>query len=107
MTLRQEKLNTLFAKLLARFLQSTASDSSIVTVTHFDIATDMHSAHSYLSVFPEKNEAAVLAAIEKNRDELAEFLRKNTSMKFLPRIYFEIDKGEKNRQRIDELLRKK
>ena len=70
MTLRQEKINTLFAKLVARFLQDTTTEASIITVTHFDISKDLRNAHAYLSIFPENKEEAVMRSIKKNQKEL-------------------------------------
>ncbi len=103
MTLRQEKLNTLFRKLIAQFVQNNVGDT-LVTITDVHIAKDLHNANAYIAVFPEDSEKTVLSIIESKQKELREFLKKNTNIKTLPHIIFKIDKGEKNRQKIDDLL---
>ena len=106
MTLRQEKLNTLFKKLTARFLQNESDKSLLTTVTDFKISSDLRRATAFISVFPENKEGKALDLLQKKRNELKEFFKQNTEMKIVPSVDFQIDKGEKNRQRLEKLLGK-
>jgi ribosome-binding factor A len=54
---------------------------------------------------PENKEHDVIDFAKRKRAELREFLKKNMATKIIPFIDIEIDRGEKNRQKIDELLR--
>ena len=103
MTLRQDKLNILFKKLITQFLQHNL-DIPLVSITDFKISRDMHTARAYVSFYPEKNSEEIYSLIESKQKDLYNFLKKNTRMKILPRIIFTIDKGEENRQKIDTLL---
>jgi len=103
MTLRQEKLNVLFKKLIAQFMQENIADV-LVTVTDMHIGKDLRNAHAYIAIYPEKSEGATLSTIDLKQKELRTFLKKNTRIKTLPHITFKIDHGEKNRQRINTLL---
>ena len=44
---------------------------------------------------------------KRKRGELRDYLKQNLNIKSIPFIDIEIDLGEKNRQKIDELLREK
>jgi hypothetical protein len=55
-----------------------------------------------LSVYPESAEEPALAFAQRNRTELSDFFKKRVKA-LPPHIEFFIDKGEKNRQRLDQL----
>lgn len=103
MTLRQDKLNMMFKKLITQFLQRNLG-VALVSVTDFKISKDMHTARAYVAFYPEKNAEEIHSLIESKQKDLRNFLKKNTRVKILPQITFNIDKGEENRQKIDKLL---
>ena len=104
---RQEKLNNLVRELSATFLGKENNKTSLITVTSASISPDLKKATIYITVLPLNNETAALGFVKRHRGELREFLKKNMQTKAVPFIDVEIDKGEKNRQKIDELLREK
>ena len=103
MTLRQEKLNTLFKKLIAQFLQEEI-EHGLVTITSCTVMPNLRSARASLAVYPEKMEEKVLALVEEKQRDLRDFLKKNTRIKIIPIIIFSIDRGEQYRQKITDLL---
>ncbi len=105
MTLRQEKLDAELTKVIAEFLRREFGAAPLVTVTHAKIARGLKSAFVFISVFPETKERAVRARLKKRQHALKEYIAAHMRMKYLPAVSFEIDRGEKNRQRIDELLK--
>jgi ribosome-binding factor A len=104
MTLRQEKVTQLIKKLSARFLQRESSGQSLITVTNCNISPDLKKATIFISVLPVKSEEFAIQFVRRKRRELRNFIKQNTKMRVLPFIEVEIDKGEKNRQKIDEIL---
>ena len=56
-------------------------------------------------MLPDEKEKLALAFVKRKRGELRAFLKKNIQIKIIPFIDIQIDQGEKNRQKIDELLR--
>ena len=60
----------------------------------------------FFSVLPEKYEEAVLNFAKRKRADFREYLKEHTVLRYLPTIDFALDLGEKNRQRIDGLIRK-
>jgi ribosome-binding factor A len=65
----------------------------------------MKKATVYITVLPSSKENAALSFVKRKRADLRDFLKKNMEVKVIPFIDIAIDEGEKNRQKIDELLR--
>jgi len=107
MSLRQEKVANLVKKLSAQFLQIESSGQSLITVTNCTISPDLRKATIFISVLPEKSEEFALNFIRRKRTDLRDYIKKNTKMRVLPFIDVDLDVGEKNRQKIDELSNNK
>lgn len=107
MTQRNEKIGVLVKELAATFLGRQNNRTSLITVTSCNTSPDLKRATIFITVLPENKERVALEYAKRNRPELREFLKKNMQTKVIPFIDIEIDKGEKNRQKIDELLREK
>ena len=104
---RNEKIAQFVKELAAQFLARESNRTSLVTVTSCNTSPDMKRATIFITVMPESKEKEALEFAKRNRAELREFLKKNMETKIIPFIDIEIDRGEKNRQKIDELLREK
>ena len=59
---------------------------------------------SIITVFPEIHEKTALEFAKRKRSEFKEFVKENSKLGRIPMMDFEIDFGEKNRQKIDSLL---
>ncbi|MCX6738955.1 MAG: ribosome-binding factor A, partial [Candidatus Parcubacteria bacterium] len=57
----------------------------------------------FVTVFPDAEEETALSFLKRKRSDFREYVKKNTRIKTIPVVDFEIDKGEKHRQRIDEI----
>ncbi len=107
MNQRQQKAENLIKELSAQFLGRENNKTSLVTVTSCTTSPDLKRATVFMTVFPEEKEHDMLDFAKRKRGELREFIKKNLRTKVIPFIDIEIDLGEKNRQKIDELLRTK
>lgn len=105
MTLRQEKINSELSKLIAKFIENQIDKNILVTVTHCLVSEDLKSANFYISIFPETKENSILEELNNQKKHLFSYLNKKMIVRNIPEINFKIDKGEKNRQRIDQLLK--
>jgi len=105
MTDRQEKINELLYRLAAEFFRNEAGLHSFITVTGVSTAADLSRATILITVLPETAEDRALSFAKRKRGDLREHIRQHTNLRRLPKIDIEINKGEKNRRRIDELLR--
>ena len=104
---RIEKVEKLVKELTANFLNKESSSASLISVTYVTVSPDLKKATVYLSVLPESAEETALLFAKRKRPEMRDYLKENMETKNIPFLEVEIDKGEKNRQRIDELLREK
>ena len=102
---RNEKVANNIKELAAQFLGRENNRTSLITVTYCSTSPDFKKATIFITVLPESKEEAALNFIKRNLGDLREFLKKNMPIKIIPFLDVAIDKGEKNRQKIDELLR--
>jgi ribosome-binding factor A len=107
MTQRNEKLANLIKELSAQFLNRENNGTSLITVTACTTYPDLKRATVFITVLPDSKEHDALDFSKRKRPELREFLKKNLKTKIIPFVDIQIDMGEKNRQKIDELLRVK
>ncbi|HVU75362.1 MAG TPA: ribosome-binding factor A [Candidatus Paceibacterota bacterium] len=102
---RQTQFSEAIAHAAAEFLARESNRQSLVTVTHADVSPDLKEVTIFLSVLPESAEQTVLDFAKRNRTDFRTHLKEKTRLHPLPFVDFEIDYGEKNRQRIDDLTR--
>jgi ribosome-binding factor A len=107
MSERNEKVANIIKKLSAQFLERENNRTSLLTVTSADTSPDLKKATIFITVLPANKENSALQFAKRKRAELRNFLKKNLKIKNIPFIDIKIDEGEKNRQKIDDLLRKR
>ena len=115
MSNRNERLTEMLHDLAARFLSLNGNKSSLLTVTKVELTRDGKHATIFFTVFPrlltireggqaDKFEKTALEFAKRKRSEFKEFVKENSKLGRIPLLDFEIDSGEKNRQKIDSLL---
>ncbi len=105
MSRREIQVGETIAHLAADFFARESNSQSLITVTRADTSPDLKNIIVFISVLPEKFEESVLAFAKRNRTDFREYVKKHSALQHVPTLDFEIDYGEKNRQRIDELTR--
>lgn len=105
MSTRDDKAASLLLHAAGEFIAREAGRFTLITPTRADIGGDRKNATIYVSVFPDADTPRALAYLERNRDEFRQFLKKESRLSVLPFVRFELDEGERNRQRLDELSR--
>lgn len=103
---RAQKIADEIRDLAAQFVNEASNRSSLITVTRADVASNLKRARVYFSVLPESAEQEAGEFLSRRKKEFREFVTEHSSMRVVPMITFELDRGEKNRQRLDELTRK-
>ena len=102
---RHAKIQEAIQHAASQFLSREAGPQSLITVTRVLLSDDGKTADVYISVLPVTAESSALAFCKRERSAVKHFLRTNVRMHPIPVLDFVIDEGEKNRQRIDELMR--
>lgn len=103
---REIQVSEIIAHLAGDFFARESNGQSLVTVTRAEMSHDLKNITVFFSVLPEKFEESALHFAKRKRADFREFLKAHTVLRYLPTIDFALDLGEKNRQRIDELIRK-
>ena len=124
MSNRKERLREILHDLGARFLSQNSNESSLLTVTGAEVSRDEKRATIFFTVFPKSAfggsgdraetarfsqkqlEKTALEFAKRKRSQFKEFVKENSRLGKIPQMDFEIDLGEKNRQKIDNLLNK-
>lgn len=106
MVRRHHQVEEAVAHLAGDFLAREVAVKALLTVTHADMPDNYKSATIYLSVLPATMEEQVLKVVKRARSDLRAYIQKHSFLHPAPIVDFEIDLGEKNRQRVDELTRK-
>ncbi|MEK9209395.1 MAG: 30S ribosome-binding factor RbfA [Patescibacteria group bacterium] len=107
MTRRQERVNALVQRLAADFLQSAIRiENVLVSVLAAEVSKDLKRAKIFVSVLPETREKEIIDLLKNQKKNFRAYLAKNLKIKYLPEPFFEIDKSERMRQRIEEILKK-
>lgn len=102
---RTEQIKKIVKEGCAKYLQTVTNGTSMITVTDATVSPDMRKAKIFISVLPISGEESALNFAKRNRNEMRSYLREHMSSRNIPFLDVEIDQGEKNRQKIDDLLR--
>lgn len=102
-TFRDEKLKDQILKFAAEFLQRESNGASLITVTDVKIGREAKEATILFTVLPENKQDAALEFARRQLGEFREFINKKVKAGRMPFFHFDIDRGEKHRQRIDEI----
>ena len=103
MPYHDEKLSELIRELAAEYLQRESNLQSMITVTSVRTFDNNKEATIYVTVFPDDKEKAAVDFLKRKRSDFREYVKDKSSIGHIPFFDFEIDEGEKNRQRIEEL----
>lgn len=103
---RSEKLTSLLIRFAAEFLNRQSNGASLITVTNCSLSDDLKQATIYITVLPDDKEMDALNFAKRQRSELRDYLKDNIKIGTMPFIDIEIDRGEKHRQKIEDLLNK-
>jgi ribosome-binding factor A len=101
---RQDKMRGILRELAATFFTREAGPRSLITITDATISPDFKRATIYITTFPTSEEVTALEFAKRKRTELREYIGTHAKLRALPVLEIKIDEGERNRQKIDELL---
>ncbi|MFA7216746.1 MAG: ribosome-binding factor A [Candidatus Paceibacterota bacterium] len=104
MSIKNERTVEVIKDLAAKFLTYEGNKSSLITVTSLNMSKDGKRCTIFFTVFPETLQKTALEFAKRKRSEFKKYVQNNSKLGRIPFMDFEIDMGEKNRQKIDELL---
>ncbi len=101
--IRHERIQEALREAAAEFIVREATPQSLITVTRAVLSEDGKRGVVYITVLPDSAEATAVSFVNRNRKEFVDFLQRRVRGGVPHHIEFEIDLGEKNRQRLDQL----
>jgi ribosome-binding factor A len=103
-TFRDEKLKDQIKKWSAEFLQRESTGQSLITVTDVKLSADAKEATILFTVLPEDKQEVALEFARRQLSDFRDYMNKKVNVGRMPFFHFDIDRGEKHRQRIDEII---
>ncbi len=100
---RSDKIIKIIKKAAAEFMQKESNGASLVTITDVKLSNDEKYANILFTVLPEDKEDAVLEFTKRIRSEFRQYIKINTKLGRIPSFDFQVDLGEKHRQKIDTI----
>lgn len=101
---KEERMQQIIKELASEFLSKESNRQSLVTVTNVIFSTRSKQATILISVLPDHKSTAALDFAKRKRAELRAFIKAKSRLSILPFLDIELDFGEKNRQRVDQLV---
>ena len=101
---KDEKTLQLIKGLAAAFVQRESNRISLITVTNVILNDFAKKATILITVLPENKQNEALDFLKRKRGEFQEYVRENSRIGRVPLFDFSLDLGEKNRQKLDNLL---
>lgn len=102
---KRDRLTELLREQAARFVNEVSNRTSLVTVTRVSLSDNKKYAKILVTVLPEEREVEAMEFLKRQTGDFVESLRTDSRIGIIPFIAFALDTGEKNRQRIDAIMR--
>src|ERR1035437_2128316 len=100
---RADRIAKIVKVAAAEFMQKESSGQSLITITDVRLSNDEKYANILFTVLPDNKEEAVLEFTKRMRSEFRQYVKQNTKLGRIPTFDFQIDLGEKHRQKIDTI----
>lgn len=103
---RDEKLKELIRELAGEYFARESNRQSLITITNVEIVNRGSKARLLITVLPIEQEEAALSFMHRQLTELRQYVMDRARLMRVPYFEVALDRGEKNRQRLDEVSKK-
>ena len=101
---RMEKIKQEMMHIAAEVIERESNRLALISVTDAEISPDLKHATFFVSVLPDDKAETAVDFCNRHAGDVRDEIKKRTNTHHVPFVKFAFDKGEKNRQRIDQLL---
>ena len=102
--LRKVKVEEILHRLAAEFVVRESSLGSLITITRVELSDTAKVANLFFTTLPETEQETVLKFLQRKAPEFKLYVRGHSKLGILPELRFQIDFGERNRQKLDTLV---
>ena len=106
MNTKDLKLQEVIRELAASFFSRESNRTSLITITGVELRSRNSHATILFTVLPENQETAALDFMTRQLSSFREYALTNSRIMRVPFFSVAIDRGEKNRQHIEEIGKK-
>lgn len=106
MSQKDDKIREIIKTLAANFFSRQSNRTSMITVTNVELLSRGGRALILMTVLPESQEQNALDFAHRQLTDFKKYVQDNSRIARVPFFEVAIDKGEKNRQRLDEIAKK-
>ncbi|MDB5238699.1 MAG: Ribosome-binding factor [Candidatus Parcubacteria bacterium] len=103
---KDAKLQEMIRELAADFFSRESNRQSLLTVTAVEVVARGSVARILITVIPESEEEKALGFAHRQLTDFKHFVMEKSRIQRIPFFEVALDKGEKNRQRLDEITKK-
>lgn len=100
---RTDRIVTIIKNAAAEFMQKESNGASLITITDVRLSNDEKYANILFTVLPEDKEEVALEFAKRMRSEFKQYIKTHTKLGRIPLFDFQIDMGEKHRQKLDKI----
>lgn len=101
---RTHRWESIIQKKAGQFIQEHSNPSSLITVTRVQMDPKGKSATILLSVLPDSRRQQAISFMKRHEGDIRHLLMKDYPG-FVPYLQCEFDRGELNRQHIEEIIK--
>ncbi len=100
---KDQKFASLITELAGEYFRVESNTNILMTITKTEIEDRGKRATIFFTTLPTSMQDKTLEFANRKRNDFRKFIMDKKILGFAPKISFQIDFGERNRQRIDEL----
>lgn len=105
MTNRIERVGALLRQELSKLIaDELQGEYGIISVTDVIVTGDFKEAKVFISCFDKTREQKVVDELKKHKLQFQQYLGRNLTMKFTPRLEFIIDQNQDKVEKIEKIL---
>ena len=88
----------------AEFIAKENPTTSLITVTGSKLNDSMRHIDILVTILPESEEKKAIEILRKLKKDFSDFVEDHAKVGRMPSFDFELDVGEKNRRRIEDII---
>ncbi len=101
--IKHDKVEETIHREAAKFILENSGNSSLITVTRVTLNPSGKDAIIYFTTLPESEEDTAKKFLDRKAPDFKDHMMHESRIGIIPHLRFQIDYGERNRQRLDEI----
>ena len=103
MSQKNDKVREIIRELAAGFFSRESNRQSLITVTGVDLSPSGATAVILMTVLPESAEETAVQFAHRRLTDFKQYVQEHSRLARIPFFDVRIDRGDKNRRRLDEI----